>query len=203
MRIWSRNLTTLFTLLVKRTSSSYGVARRFGNRTLPFSHHKENCGLLLLDFANHSLIHIFALQNLEIVSISPQSHRVGADAFSSPNNYNASLPREGCARVVTCYMCTVHHSWHKRLLRSCGILNGLADSICCLARRSFYKRLRCSHTHSDMSWLNSTSDALPTLWWTQMWVQTENNRRVNSRNTLPGSQHFNGVEGRVGAPGWD
>jgi hypothetical protein len=51
----------LLSLLVKRTSS--GVARRFNNRTLPFSQHREKCGLLLLDFANRSLIHIFALKN--------------------------------------------------------------------------------------------------------------------------------------------
>jgi hypothetical protein len=28
-------------------------------------------------------------------------------------------------------------------------------------------------------------------------------RQVKSRGTLPGSQHFGGVEGRAGAPGWD
>jgi hypothetical protein len=88
MRISSRNLTALFSLLVKRTSSSRGVAGRLGNRTFPFSQHKKNCGLLLFDFANHSLIHIFALQNPHIVSISPQSHHVGAKASSFPNNCN-------------------------------------------------------------------------------------------------------------------
>jgi hypothetical protein len=56
-------LTALLSLLVKRTSSSCGVAGRFGNKTLPFSQHRENFGLLLLNFANHSLIPIFALQN--------------------------------------------------------------------------------------------------------------------------------------------
>jgi hypothetical protein len=61
MEIWSRNLTTFFSLLVKKTFSSCDVARRLGNRTLPFSQHKKNCGLLLLDFANRSLIHIFVL----------------------------------------------------------------------------------------------------------------------------------------------
>jgi hypothetical protein len=34
------------------------------------------------------------------VSIFPQSHCVGVDASSSPNNCNASLLKEGCARVV-------------------------------------------------------------------------------------------------------
>jgi hypothetical protein len=97
-------LTTLLSLLVKKTSSSYGVVGRLGNRTLPFSQHKKNCGLLLLDFANRSLIHIFALYNLQIVSISPQSHRVGVDVSSSPNNYNASLPKEGCAHATACCM---------------------------------------------------------------------------------------------------
>ncbi len=33
--------------------------------------------------------------------------------------------------------------------------------------------------------------------------QTENNRRVRSRSALPGSQHFGGVEGHVGALKWD
>jgi hypothetical protein len=129
MRIWSRNLTTLLSLLVKRTSSSYGVARRFGNKTLPFSQHRENCGLLFVDFADRSLIHISALQNPHIVSISPQSHRPGANAFSSPNNYNASLRREGCSRCLACrYLC-------RRLRRSCADsdvpwLNSARTSIC-------------------------------------------------------------------------
>jgi hypothetical protein len=61
MRISSQNLMTLLSLLVKRTSSSCGVAGRLNNRTLPFSQHRENCGLMLLDFINRSLIHIFAL----------------------------------------------------------------------------------------------------------------------------------------------
>jgi len=33
--------------------------------------------------------------------------------------------------------------------------------------------------------------------------QTEKNRRTRSRGTFPGLQHFGGVEGHVGAPGWD
>jgi hypothetical protein len=33
--------------------------------------------------------------------------------------------------------------------------------------------------------------------------QIKNNGRTRNRGTLPGSQHFEGVEGRVGAPGWD
>ncbi len=33
--------------------------------------------------------------------------------------------------------------------------------------------------------------------------QTKNNGRIESWSTLLGSQHFGGVEGRVGAPGWD
>ncbi len=100
MRIWSRNLTALLSLLVKRTSSSCGVAGRFDNRTLPFSQHRENCGLLFVDFANRSLIHIFMLQNPHIVSIFPQSHRPEADASSSLNNCNASLWREGYSRCL-------------------------------------------------------------------------------------------------------
>jgi hypothetical protein len=96
----------LLSLLVKRTSSSCGVAGKLDNRNLPFSQHKEKCGLLLFDFANNSLIHIFALQNPQSVSISPQSHRVRVDEFLFVNNCNASLPREGCARVVAyCTIC--------------------------------------------------------------------------------------------------
>jgi hypothetical protein len=101
-------LTALLSLLVKKTSNSCGVARRLGNRTLSFSQYRENYGLLLLDFANCSLIHIFALQNPQIVSISPQSHRVGADVFSSLNTCNASFPIEGYARAATC--CTIRCS---------------------------------------------------------------------------------------------
>ncbi len=56
------------------------------------------------------------------MSISPQSHRVGVDTFSFTNNYNASLPREGCARVVAC--CMVRRSRHKRLLCYCGVSDG-------------------------------------------------------------------------------
>jgi len=33
--------------------------------------------------------------------------------------------------------------------------------------------------------------------------QTENNGRVRSRTTLPGSQHFGGVKGCAGTPRWD
>jgi len=33
--------------------------------------------------------------------------------------------------------------------------------------------------------------------------QTENKRIARSRGMLLGSQHFGGVEGHVGAPGWD
>jgi hypothetical protein len=66
------------------------------------------------------------LQNPHIVSISPQSHCVGVDASSSPNNCNASLPRKGYACVVAC--CIVHRSRCKRLLHSCGVSDGPTDS---------------------------------------------------------------------------
>jgi hypothetical protein len=36
-----------------------------------------------------------------------------------------------------------------------------------------------------------------------MRVQTENSGRIRSRGTLPGSQHFRGVEGHARAPRWD
>jgi hypothetical protein len=77
-------LTALLSLLVKKISSFCDVAGRLDNRTLPFSQHKNNCGLLLFDFANRFLIHIFALQNPQIMSISPQSHHPGVDTSSSP-----------------------------------------------------------------------------------------------------------------------
>jgi hypothetical protein len=65
------------------------------------------------------------------------------------NNCNASLPREGYARVVAC--CMVRCFRHRRLLRSYGVLNGLADSVRWLARRSFSRRLRRSRADLDMS----------------------------------------------------
>ncbi len=103
MRISFRNLTTFISLMVKRTSNSYSVVGRFGNRILPFSQHRENCGLLLFDFANRFLIHIFVLQNPQIVSISTQSHRAGVDVSSSPNNYNGSVDFVRCmARRFLC-----------------------------------------------------------------------------------------------------
>jgi hypothetical protein len=165
MQIWFRNLVALLSLLVKRTSSSYGVVGRFCNRTLPFSQHKENCGLLLFDFANRSLIHIFALQNPQIVSIFPQSHHVGADVSLFPNNCNASLPREGCAHVVA--YCMVCHSRRRRLLHSCGISNGLADSIRCLAHCFLYKWLWHSCANFDASWLNFAGALICGTWFSK------------------------------------
>jgi hypothetical protein len=104
MQISSQNLRALFSLLVKRTSSSCDVAGRHGKRTLPFLQHRINCGLLLFDFANLSLIHIFTLQNPQIVSISPQSHRVGVDGSLSPNNCNGPADFLRClARRFFCW----------------------------------------------------------------------------------------------------
>jgi hypothetical protein len=151
MRIWFQNSTALLFLLVKKTSSSCGVEGIFDNRTLSFSQHKKNCGLLL-DFTNRYLIHIFVLQNPHIMSISPQSHRFGANASSFSNNCNASLPREGCARAVTYYI--ICRSWHRRLLRSCDVSNGLADFVRCLTRRSLCRWLRRSCVDSNVFWLN-------------------------------------------------
>ncbi len=159
MQIWSRNLTTLLSLLVKRTSNSCGVVGRLGNRTLPFSQHKENYGLLLLDFANRSLIHIFMLQNPQIVSISPQSHRAKANASLSLNNCNASLPREGYAHAVACW--TVCCSQCRWLPWSCGILDGPANSKCCLACRSLCRQLWHSRADSDVFRLNSAKALIP------------------------------------------
>jgi hypothetical protein len=106
MQILSRNLIALLFLLVKRTSSSCSVTIKLDNRTLPFSQHIKNCGLLLLDFANHSLIHIFVLHNPQIVSISPQSHRVRANASLSLNNYNG---------LVDFIHCLAHRSLCRQL----------------------------------------------------------------------------------------
>jgi len=39
------------------------------------------------------------------------------------------------------------------------------------------------------------SDALPTPWRTQMWIQVKDNGRRRSRDTLPSSQHFEGLRG--------
>jgi hypothetical protein len=33
--------------------------------------------------------------------------------------------------------------------------------------------------------------------------QTKNNKKARNRGMFLGSQHLKGVEGRVGAPGWD
>jgi len=140
---------TLFSLLVKRTSSSCDVTRRFDNKTLSFSQHRKNYGLLLFDFANHSLIHIFTLQNPQIMSIFPRSHHAEVDASSSPNNCNASLLKKGYAWAVACY--TVHHSQCRQLLRSCGISNGPTNFIRCLARRYLYRQLRRSRADSNVS----------------------------------------------------
>jgi hypothetical protein len=83
------------------------------------------------------------------MSIFPQSHRPEVDTSLSPNNCNASLPREGCARAAAYYM--IRHFRHKRLLRFYGVSDGSANFVCCLARCSFYRRLRRSHVDSDMS----------------------------------------------------
>ncbi len=39
------------------------------------------------------------------------------------------------------------------------------------------------------------TDALPTPWRTQMWVQMKDNRRRKSQDVLPSSQHFEGLRG--------
>jgi hypothetical protein len=127
---------------------------------LPFSQHRENCGWLF-DFADCSLIHIFALQNPHIVSISPESHRPGADASSSPNNCNASLRREGCSH------CLARLSLRRRLRHSCANSDvpsadaSLTPNNCnaslrregcsrCLARCFVYSQLRHSCADSDV-----------------------------------------------------
>jgi hypothetical protein len=60
-----------------------------------------------------------------------------------------------------------------------------------------------NNTYNEGEGSSSNSDVLPTPWGTQMWVQIENNKRVKSQGTLPGSQHFTGVEGHARVPGWD
>jgi hypothetical protein len=46
-------------------------------------------------------------------------------------------------------------------------------------------------------------DTLPTPWKTQMWVQVENNGKRKNQGAFLNSQHFEKVEGHVGALGWD
>jgi hypothetical protein len=102
------------------------------------------------------------LQNPQIVSISPQSHCAsGANASLSPNNCNASLPREGCACAATC--CMVCCSQHKRLLRSYGVSDGPVDFVCCLAHRFLSRQLEHSHANSNVSWLNYVGTLRDTL----------------------------------------
>jgi hypothetical protein len=90
---------------------------------------------------------------------------LGPTRFLSPNNYNASLLKEGYARVVAC--CMVFHSRYKWLLRACGVSNGPTDFIHCLARRSLYKRLWRSHADSNMSWLNSAWTLICGTWFSK------------------------------------
>jgi hypothetical protein len=44
---------------------------------------------------------------------------------------------------------------------------------------------------------------LPTPWGFKCESQTKYSEKEKSQDTLPGSQHLRGVEGRVGAPRWD
>jgi hypothetical protein len=75
------------------------------------------------------------------------------------------LPREGCARVVAC--CTVRCSRHRRLFRSCGISNGLADFIRYLARHSLCKWLWRSRVDFDVSWLNFARTLICGTWFSK------------------------------------
>jgi hypothetical protein len=50
---------------------------------------------------------------------------------------------------------------------------------------------------------NLLGDALRTPWGTQIWVPNWKHWQSKESGPLHGSQHFKGVEGRVGAPGWD
>jgi hypothetical protein len=115
----------LISLLVKRTSSSCGVVGRLKNRTLPFLQHRKNYGLLLLNFVNRSLIHIFALQNPQIVSISPQSHRAEVEASLSPNNCNGLVDFVRCLarllflQAIATFMCR----FYRVLIEFCWNIN--------------------------------------------------------------------------------
>ncbi len=95
------------------------------------------------------------------MSISPQSHHAEADMSSFPNNCNVSLLRKSCAHAATC---TVRRFWCRQLLRSCGILDGPACSIHCMAHRFLYRRLRRSCANSDVSWLNSPRALICGTW---------------------------------------
>jgi hypothetical protein len=47
------------------------------------------------------------------------------------------------------------------------------------------------------------NDVLLTPWGTQMWVPNWKHRKNKELGPFPGLQHYRGVKGRAGAPGWD
>jgi hypothetical protein len=83
------------------------------------------------------------------MSISSQSHCAKANVSSFANNCNASLPRKGYACAAA--YCMVRRSRHRRLLRFCGVSNGQANFVHCLAHRSLYKQLQRSCADFDVS----------------------------------------------------
>jgi hypothetical protein len=50
---------------------------------------------------------------------------------------------------------------------------------------------------------NTLDDALPIPGGTQMGVPNRKQQKSKDSSTLPGSQHFEGVEGRARDSGWD
>jgi len=152
MQIGFWDLTTLLSLLIKRTSSSCDVAGRLSNITLPFSQYRK-LWVVVARFWQSFFDPHFGIAFTDCVHFStipcPR-----ADVFLSPNNCNASLPKKGHARATTCY--TVYRSQRRWLFCSYGVSDGLANSIRCLAHRSLCRQLQRSCADYDVSWLNST-----------------------------------------------
>ncbi len=60
-----------------------------------------------------------------------------------------------------------------------------------------------THGHNTTHWQQLLATCSPLLEGLKCESQTEVNKRIRSRGTLPGSQHYRGVEGRAGVPRWD
>ncbi len=100
------------------------------------------------------------------------------------------MPREGCACVAAC--CTVHRFQRKQLLRSCGILDGPANSVCCLARHYLCRRLQHSRANFDMFWLNYARALVCGTWLSKesvcssfCWTSGYCRRATKAAKTLP------------------
>jgi len=64
----------------------------------------------------------------------------------------------------------------------------------------------CKNLMFNIVWCKTTivDDVPPSsLLASKMSLRLKTTERLGARDTLPGSQHFKGVQGRVGASGWD